>query len=87
MLKLEELQQKKKKETIKQYKVKLQQTKQKIQASALLTSNAVLIGQNLAEKDFSSASNEQPLQKIANAKFQFFTVGVDAKSAAYKKGS
>jgi len=74
-----------KKETIKQYKVKLQQTKQKIQASALLASNAVLIGQNLAGKDFSSASNEQPLQKIANAKFQFFTVGVDAKSATYKK--
>ena len=74
-----------KKETIKQYKVKVQQTKQKIQAAAILGSNAVKVGTNLAAKDFSAAKNEQPLQKIASAKFQYFTVGVDPASPQYKK--
>ena len=74
-----------KKETIEQYKVKLQQTKQKIQAAALLGLNAAKVGTNLAAKDFSAAKNEQPLQKIASAKFQYFTVGVDPASPQYKK--
>ena len=74
-----------KKETIKQYKVKVQQTKQKIQAAGLLASNAAKVGTNLGRGDFTSAKNEQPLQKVANAKFQYFTVGVESSSPQYKK--
>ena len=74
-----------KKETYNQYKTKVEQTQKKVSAGVLLSKNAATVGVNLSKGDFSSSKNEQPLKKIANAKFDFFTVGVPSSSPIYKQ--
>tara|TARA_R110001599_G_scaffold113094_5_gene278190 strand:- start:23469 stop:26609 length:3141 start_codon:yes stop_codon:yes gene_type:complete len=74
-----------KKETFDQYKTKFDQTQKKISAGVLLAKNAATVGSNLGKGDFSASKNEQPLKKIANAKFDYYTVGVAPDSPAYKK--
>ena len=74
-----------KKQLIKEYKVKVEQTTKKTKAITLLGTNAATLGSNVASGDISHASNEAVLRKIADNKFEFFTVGVSPASIEYKK--
>lgn len=51
----------------------------------MLAKNAATVGTNLGRGDFSASKNEQPLKKIANAKFDYYTVGVASDSPSYKQ--
>ncbi len=74
-----------KKQVIKEYKVKVEQTTKQAKALTLLGTNAATLGNNIASGDISHASNESALRKIADNKFEFFTVGVSPISVEYKK--
>ena len=54
--------------------LQFEQTQKKVSAGVLLAKNAATIGTNLSKGDFSASKNEQPLRKVANAKFDYFTV-------------
>jgi hypothetical protein len=76
---------KEKAEVIKQYKVKVEQTTKKAKAVSLLATNAAKLGTNLSQGKISAAVNDPIMRKIANALFDFNTVGVNLQSAKYKQ--
>ena len=73
-----------KKSIIAANKVRVEQAIEKGKAAALMGTNAVQLGTNITEGKLSAADNEPLLKKISAARFDFFTIGVDSKSSAYK---
>lgn len=72
-----------KKREIEQFKVKLKNAQKKAQAAYLFGTNASLLVTNLSNGDVLATKNESILNKLATARFQYNTVGIDPKSPEY----